>query len=458
MPSSPTMLLRVGTIGLSKRAGRKPSTLLQAGGHNLRAEQSERGARAHINPAQSDRNQILRGPDTPAKVAALAQSLMAEAGIDAARLRRDYAQALELLVSLPPESGVNESGFFDAAVKWAGERFGMGNILSAVVHRDEAAPHCHILVLPLVGGKMAGSALVTREATSTMTREFFQKVAKPFGLRQPERSNPAHRADLARAVLDRLNVTSDPCQKSAIWATLRAAIESNPQPFAEVLGVTVTERKKPMRTFTQIMTSTGKKTSEDRERKPIGFEGGTDDMKPIGFGGSKTPKPILCRFRSPSPPQITPEPRPGHAPTAAEPAPAADHQHPGTDTQQEAIGTIGELWNRVGVKLPPWQVQRVPAVPHSQTDQPRAIESLAELWEVVGRRVVHSPSLHRDRLPPAERLELARAAQERAIARHARRAAPVLADHAGAAVGLEDREDGRVVDREHCHDLTGWQD
>ncbi len=447
------MLLRVGTIGLSKRAGRKPSTLAQAAAHNLRSDQNERGARAHINPARSDRNQILRGPDMPAKVAALAQSLMAEAGIDATKLRKDFTQAIELLVSLPPESGVNEAGFFAAAVEWAEERFGMNNILSAVLHRDESAPHCHIIVLPLLNGKMAGSALVTREATSTMTRDFFQQVAKPFGLRQPERSNPAHRTDLARAVLDRLNVTSDPCQKSAIWATLRAAIESNPQPFAEVLGVTVTERKKPMRSFTQIMTSTGKKTSEDKELKAIAFKTEVVDTKAIAFGGVKTPKATLCSFRSPSPPQITPDSRPSHAATTAEPAPAADHQQPGTDDQQEAIGTIGELWNRVGCKLPPWQVQRVPAAPQSKTDQLRAIESLAELWQVVGRRVVHSPSLHRDRLPPAERLEVARRAQAKAIERHARHA-PVMAD-AGAACRL--RDDGTVVDKEFAH-ADCWED
>lgn len=298
MPSSPTMLLRVGTVGLSKRAGRKPSTLAQAAGHNLRSDQNERGARAHINPARSDRNQILRGPDTPAKVAALAQSLMAEAGIDATKLRKDYTQAIELLVSLPPESGVNEAGFFAAAVEWAEERYSMSNIISAVVHRDEAAPHCHILVLPLLNGKMAGAELKSMRATQEATRDFFQQVAKPFGLRQPERSSPAHRADLASAVLDRLNVTSDPCQKSAIWATLRAAIESNPQPFAEVLGVTVSERKKPVRTFTQIMTSPGRRTSEDKERKTIAFKTEVVDAKAIAFGGVKTPKATLCSFRS----------------------------------------------------------------------------------------------------------------------------------------------------------------
>lgn len=120
---------------------------------------------------------------------------------------------------------------------------------------------------------------------------------------------------------------------------------------------------------------------------------------------------------------------------------------------------MAELWARVGCKLPPWQVQRVPAAPQSKTNQPRAIESLAELWEVVGRRVVRSPKLHRDRLPPADRLELARRAQEQAFARHARPKppAPVLADFAGAACRLDERDDGTVVDRtEFAHEF--WND
>lgn len=112
-------------------------------------------------------------------------------------------------------------------------------------------------------------------------------------------------------------------------------------------------------------------------------------------------------------------------------------------------------------------LQCVPAAPQPQTDQPRAIETFDELWQKVGRHVVHSPKLHRDRLPPAgragaadrstpqhsqDRLTVAKSAQAKAIQRHARHA-PVLAD-AGAVRG----DDDRVIDREHCHDLMSWND
>ena len=186
-----TMLLRIGAVGLSRCGGRKPSTLTQAAAHNLRADQNERGARAHIDPSRTHENRILHGPDAPAKVVALAHSAMAAAGVDAVKLRKDYVQALELLASLPPGSGVAEDEFFAAAVAWAGGRYGVENLMSAVVHRDEAAPHLHLLVLPLVDGRMSGGELRSAQALQQTTRDFFEKVARPFGLRQPERENHA---------------------------------------------------------------------------------------------------------------------------------------------------------------------------------------------------------------------------------------------------------------------------
>lgn len=458
MATEPALLLKIQGISMSRRGGREPANIRMAVAHNLRADQNERGARAHIDPTRTHLNRVLRGPGTPALVVALAGTKMAEAGIDASKLRKDHVQAIELIASLPPASGVNEAEFFAAVLDWVEGRYGTNNVLSFVLHHDEGAPHCHALVLPLVNGRMVGASLKSPEAIGEAVKDFFAVVAKGFGMKR-SKASPSNRAELARAVLDRMNATSDPAMKSQSWAQMRALIEANPYEMAESLGITVAERKKPARSFTAIMTSPGRKTSEDRERKAIRFEDGNVGAKAIRFDPEKDPKRILCTFPFTTTPQSAPDSRPGHAATTAEPAPAADHQHPGTDTQPEAIGTIGELWERVGVKLPPWQVQRVPAAPQSKTNQPRAIESLAELWEVVGRRVVRNPDPHQDRQPPADRLELGPAAQQRAIERHARPKppAPVLADFAGAACRLDERDDGTVVDRtEFAHEF--WND
>ena len=348
MTSEKTMLLKIGAIGLSKCGGRKPSTLAQAAAHNLRTEQNERGARGHIDASRTGSNRILAGPDSPAKVQVLAMIRMAEADVDPTKLRRDYVQAVELLISLPPHSGLNEEDFFAAAVGWAGQRFGAENLLSAVVHRDEACPHLHVLVLPLLDGRMNGRALKTSQAIQETTRDFFERVARPFGLRQPERTTPAHRAALAAAVLARMQSTPDPCLKSALWPAMRAAIEANPAPFAEVLGIEVEPKKKHLRTLTQVMTGTGRKTSEDRERKGYSHH----QPKTIGIGGQKTPMTTLCSLRpapapEKAPPRPPPAPRPAPPPPAppqppqpAPPAPAPHLPDQHDDDQEEVLELV----------------------------------------------------------------------------------------------------------------------
>lgn len=367
-----TMLLRIGAVGLSRCGGRKPSTLAQAAAHNLRADQNERGARAHVDPGRTAQNIILHGPDTPSKVVALAHSAMAAAGVDVATLRRDYVQCIELLVSLPPGSGTPEDAFFAAAVDWAGARYGSENLLSAVAHKDEAAPHLHVLVLPLVDGKMCGKELKSAQALRQTSKDFFEQVARRFGLRQPERVNHAQRAALARAVLARLQAALDPCTKSAAWPAIRAAIEREPHQFAEALGVSLEAKPKRLRTMAEIFTSRGKKTSQDRLHKAIAFDAGDNDAEGyIAFGGLKTPKAILCSLCPPQPPQ---------------------------NPEKRVIDSWPDLWRALGCRTAP----TAPALPD-----------------------------HRQ-----QRLERARAAQARAIARHS---APEPVKH--------EAEDVRIVDK-----------
>lgn len=372
-----TMLLRIGAVGLSKCGGRRPSTLAQAAGHNLRAAQNERGARAHIDPSRTSENIILHGPDTPAKIIAVAHSAMAGAGVDVTKLRKDYVQCIELLVSLPPGSGAAEDEFFAAAVAWAGARYGVENLLSGVVHRDEAAPHLHVLVLPLVGGKMSGGELRSAQALQQTTRDFFEKVARRFGLRQPERVNHAQRAALARAVLARLEASLDPCVRSVTWPAIRAAIEREPHSFAEALGATPETTPKRLRTMAQIFTGRGRKTAEDRARKSIVFDAGGLAPKSIEFGGEKASNSTLCRVRPPQPPQ-NPETR--------------------------AIDSWPDLWRALGCRTAPTAPTAAPTAP-APTDR-------------------------------QQRLERARAAQARAIARHSE---PEPVNHEAQAERIVDR-------------------
>ena len=288
----------VRSIGRSTRAGRKASTLRDAARHNKRAIQAELGGHSHIDPALSHLNQSIAGPDTPGAVVELAKVLMTAAGVNVDKLRKDYTQAVELLFSLPPDTAIDTDDYFKRCLAWAGQKFGEFNILSADIHRDEAAPHCHVLVLPLVGGRMCGSGLISRAALKELRKSFGQDVAHGFGLKEPPaRMSRAAQGQAVALVLARLESNQDAILRSSLWLTIKRDIERDPVRFMAALGLELPSgesvKSKRARTMAEIFTSPGKGDKIDLPLKPIGFparpEAGSKNavdlgsLKPIGF-------------------------------------------------------------------------------------------------------------------------------------------------------------------------------
>lgn len=239
---------------------RGPRKVLIASRHNKRALQAESGAARHIDAGRSHLNLCLHGPATPDAVAALARDLMAKCGIT--RHRAKGIVALELLFSLPRATEIDHANYFPECVKWAAANFGgIDNVLSADVHLDEAAPHMHVLILPLVNGRMNGSDLFgNRQRLLDLQDGFHAAVSGRYGL---SKAGPALRGQekesAALAVVQQLRAANDPAQASVVWPIIKNAIDDDPVPFAEYLGIDLAALlRKPMRTMAQVFTSTGK--------------------------------------------------------------------------------------------------------------------------------------------------------------------------------------------------------
>jgi hypothetical protein len=269
--------------------------------HNRRAIAAELGAASHIDASRCALNVTMEGPDTPQAVAELAQSLMDDAGVG--KLRKDAVRAVEAVFSLPPDGGgVDPAAYFARCIEWA--RTAFGPVLSADAHHDEAAPHLHVVCLPLVSGRMVGSDLVGGPSRlRAMLADFHAKVAQGFGLkRAAPRLSGKSKADAAAAVLAHLRTIADPALKSAAWPAIRDAIERDPRQFAETLGFAVpsaSEARKPAKSFTAIMTGSGRGARTHAEadkrdralmnRKPIGFEAVGEVLEAVETGPVQTP-------------------------------------------------------------------------------------------------------------------------------------------------------------------------
>jgi hypothetical protein len=275
MHMTDSLFLRIKSLNVRTMRGvtSTKSVIRVAAMHNLREIQAELGASAEsgINPGRMALNYQLRGPDTAAGVADLALALLDNAGVT--KLRRDACMALEVVFSLPPSSAVDHREFFSAAVAWADAFFNVP-ILSAAAHLDEAAPHCHVLLLPLVAGRMQGGALAGGPTKiKMMLSDFQQQVGQRFGLtHQPraKRLSKTNRDQAGRMVLEALKARPELLKEPAIRDALIAALGQQHETLLPLLGLTLpAPSRTKAKTFAAIMTAPCKLERTTRARKCI---------------------------------------------------------------------------------------------------------------------------------------------------------------------------------------------
>jgi Plasmid recombination enzyme len=292
-------LLAVKSIGLSKLAGRKPCTLSSAARHNKRELAPELEARGRIDGDKSELNYCLVGATDSSGVLATALRLMAEIGTHPDKMRRDYCQAVEILFSLHPTTTIDTRQYFAACVAWCCDRFGAVNVLSADVHHDEAAPHCHALIAPLQDGRWLGGKLIDHAHTKAMRESFGRQVAGVYGLRMVDKLTGGRKADAVALVLADIERNHPGLIGSTLWQPLRQAIERNPDPFIVSMGLVLADKPPTKRrTMAEIFTSVGKGAKRETlhlpKPNPVGIETRAKHANPLGIDGK-------MRLRKPAP-------------------------------------------------------------------------------------------------------------------------------------------------------------
>ncbi len=159
-----------------------------AAGHNLRDMYRESRIRSNIDPTRSHLNAVLAGPTTSADVAALVQQILLQVGI--IKPRKNSPRLIEFVFTFPPAKRL-PTEYWHTCLRWAETRLHGCPVVSAVVHADESAPHCHALLVPLGqrNGKpvLAASSLLGKRADIYNMRENFRRtVLVPFGLAPQE--------------------------------------------------------------------------------------------------------------------------------------------------------------------------------------------------------------------------------------------------------------------------------
>jgi hypothetical protein len=227
--------------------------------HNLREIAAEYGAK--IDPTRVTDNHVLWGPSRAADVAKDANSLLGQAGIHV--MRKDAVRALEVIISLPESTDVAfQDKVFHDSLTWARRHFA-APVLSAVIHRDERAPHCHILILPLVEGRMIGSALYGyKSKLRAMMDDFAEQVGRPNGLAEKIRLSAIERRQLIDQAFTILQANS--ALQDDVLATLLEPHYADPTRLIDILRLPRVRRRGAVGEFVKTMTMPGKPQRGER--------------------------------------------------------------------------------------------------------------------------------------------------------------------------------------------------
>lgn len=164
--------------------------------HNMRQNPT---AAPHADPTKRKQNRVLVGPsDAPGVVAAVEKKLASMP-----KFRKDAVRAVEVLMTTSPE-------FFDAAkpdskkwtawiaesMAWLNNTWGAENVVSAVLHRDEATPHIQALVVPVHDGKLRAAHWLDGPAKLSKLQDGYAEATQAQGLRRGERHSLASHTSL----------------------------------------------------------------------------------------------------------------------------------------------------------------------------------------------------------------------------------------------------------------------
>ena len=232
--------------------------ILEALKHNKRTLQAERGTSENIDVTKTPFNYSLASDDAPEAIAKHAKVQMVMAGIDTPR--KNGVMAVEYIFSLPIDRHKQDARpFFSDCCEWLKLNFA-GELLSFDVHLDEAAPHAHALILPLIDGKMQGDKLKGDKANiKRLQDKFHADIAGRYGLSRGDnkRLSNADKQALVSKILARLK--GDPVMRSCIYACVRDDLHKNPIKYAQLLSIEIiSTTSKKSKSFVDHCRSTGK--------------------------------------------------------------------------------------------------------------------------------------------------------------------------------------------------------
>lgn len=222
--------------------------------HNSRELAAQIGPYNEIDPGRMSKNIVLRQRGTVDETMFWVYQTIRDAGLDPHRVRKDAIYGIEVVFICLPPKGEDIAFFYEECTRWAEAHFGV-QVLSSVVHLDQGQPHCHVVLLPLVGGRMRGGALHGKPSDLRVRLDkFYEEVGYRYGFTRPPKRQPMP-TRLRKWAMDRLYRFL--AEKGVPEAVIKAMLKphaSDPSGLLQLLGFTLPDLDQRPNAVTRYMT------------------------------------------------------------------------------------------------------------------------------------------------------------------------------------------------------------
>lgn len=123
--------------------------------------------------------------------------------------------------------------FFVDCTRFFAERYGEGNIISAVVHMDETTPHLHLNLIPIASGRLCAKQLFGRKELQNLQSDFHSVVGKKWNLQRGKEGSKAKHLDTAAYKLKKMKEETAAAEERKTVAEQGAVIAEQRQVHAE---------------------------------------------------------------------------------------------------------------------------------------------------------------------------------------------------------------------------------
>ncbi len=152
--------------------------------------------------------------------------------------KKNRGFAVELLFTVTAGHDCDFNAMYTDCLEWLKNYYPECPIVHAVVHHDEGSPHLHVILVPLVNGKLKADEVKGYKGISTKRNtSLFHYLDKKYGLTFPVYLKGAEKKAGAEIAIDRLMGLPEAIAIKLLTQPIIQSIHARPEAYLHALGV-----------------------------------------------------------------------------------------------------------------------------------------------------------------------------------------------------------------------------